>query len=107
MAILDLQSFQQRTHEVRLFDGEVIKLTKPSQKLVIDILAYEEKMKDTSNVKLVLDSFVSLIVDILNNNIEGRKFTRGYVEKYFNFEIGMVFIQSYIEFVQDINSDPN
>ena len=37
MAILDLQSFQQRTHEVRLFDGEVIKLTKPSQKLVIDI----------------------------------------------------------------------
>lgn len=107
MAILDLQSFQQRTHEVRLFDGEVIKLTKPSQKLVIDILAYEEKMKDTSNVKAVLDSFVSLIMDILNNNTEGRKFTRGYVEKYFSFELGMVFIQSYIEFVQDINSDPN
>lgn len=107
MAILDLQSFQQRTHEVRLFDGEVIRLTKPSQRLVIDILAYEEKMKASNNTKDVLDSFVSLIVDILNTNLEGRKFNRAYVEKYFNFEIGMVFVESYIEFVQDINSDPN
>lgn len=107
MAILDLQSFQQRTHEVRLFDGEVIRLTKPSQKLVIDILAYEEKMKASNNTRDVLDSFASLIVDILNTNQEGRKFTRAYVDKYFNFEIGMVFVESYIEFVQDINSDPN
>lgn len=107
MAILDLQSFQQKTHEVRLFDGEVIKLCKPSQKLVIDIMAYEEKVKDTSNVKQVLDAFVSLLVDILNNNLEGRKFTRGYVEKYFSFDIGMVFLQSYIEFIQEVNADPN
>lgn len=107
MAMLDLQAFQQKTYEVRLFDGEVIKLTKPSQKLVIDILAYEEKMKDKSNVRNILDSFVSLIVDILNTNLEGRKFNRAYVEKFFSFELGMVFIEGYINFVQDINSDPN
>ena len=107
MAMLDLQAFQQRTYEVKLFDGEIIKLTKPSQKLVIDIIAYEEKMKDKSNIRNILDSFVSLIVDILNTNLEGRKFTRAYVEKYFSFELGMVFLEGYINFVQDINSDPN
>ena len=105
--MLDLQAFQQRTYEVKLFDGEIIKLTKPSQKLVIDIIAYEEKMKDKSNIRNILDSFVSLIVDILNTNLEGRKFTRAYVEKYFSFELGMVFLEGYINFVQDINSDPN
>lgn len=105
--MLDLQAFQSQTFEVKLFDGEIINLNKPSQKLVLDIIAYEEKMKDKKDVKKVINSFASLILDILNNNAEGIKFNREYVDTYFNFEIGMAFIKSYMEFVQEVNNDPN
>lgn len=107
MAMLDLQAFKQKTFEVRLMDGTEIKLLKPSQRMVIDIMAYEEEMKNIKNPKGVIDSFISLIADILNNNTEGRKFTKSYVDKNFSYEVAMVFIQAYMEFVQEVNSDPN
>lgn len=106
MAMLDLQAFQEKTFEVKLVDGTIINLRKPSQKLVIDIMAYEEKLKD-KNIKVVIESFVGLMVDILNNNTDGRKFNKAYVEKYFSLDLGKIFLEAYIDFVQEIQADPN
>ena len=106
MAMLDLNAFQEKTFEVKLLDGTVVELKKPSQKLVIDIMAHEEKMKN-KDPKKVLNSFVNIMVEVLNNNTEGREFNRGYVEKYFSLDLGSLFLTAYIDFVKDIQSDPN
>ena len=106
MAMLDLNAFQEKTFEVKLLDGTVVELRKPSQKLVIDIMAHEEKLKH-KDPKKVLNSFINIMVEVLNNNTEGREFTRGYVEKYFSLDLGSLFLGAYIDFVKDIQSDPN
>lgn len=104
---LDLSVFQEETFEVKLSEETTININKPSQRLVLDLMEYEKHFSNKKDPKKVVDSFVELIVKILNNNKEGLKFTREYVENKFSFEIGVVFIKSYIDFVSEVNSDPN
>ena len=55
----------------------------------------------------MVNTFSQMILDILNNNVEGKTFDQDYVEEYFDFNLVMTLVQSYMEFVQEINSDPN
>lgn len=107
MAMLDLQSFQRETFEVKLFDGSVINLNKPSQRLIIELMGLEAKLNKNASPTVALNSFIEIILSILNNNAEGLKFDREYVETYFDLEIGQAFVQGFMEFANGVNSDPN
>ena len=104
---LDLTVFQEETFEVRLNKDEVLHIKKPSQRLVIDLMNYEKEFNNKKDPKKVVSSFVSLIVKILNNNTEGKVFNNEFVENQFSFEIGVLCIKSYVDFVSEVNSDPN
>lgn len=104
---LDLTVFQEETFEVRLSEEETLHVKKPSQRLVIDLMNYEKEFNNKKDPKKIVASFTSLIAKILSNNTEGKVFTQEYVENKFSFEIGVVFIKSYVDFVSEVNSDPN
>ncbi len=103
---LDLTVHTKRYFEVTLPDGEVINISKPSQGLIIDMMAIEQAAKDIDTNK-ALDMFNDIIVKILNNNKEAKKFTVKYVKDNFDFEIGQIFLTAYMEFVQEVQSNPN
>ena len=108
--MLDLSVFKEKTFELKLFDGEVINLKRPSHRQVISIMGYEQTFKNKNNQKnidKIISTFNQMILDILNNNIEGKVFDQSYVEENFDFNLGMTLIKAYMEFVQEINSDPN
>ena len=48
-----------------------------------------------------------MILDILNNNLNDKKFTKDYVDEQFDLSTGMALVQAYMNFVTELNSDPN
>lgn len=109
--MLDLSVFQQKTFEVKLVDGQVVNLLKPSQKMLIEMMSYEAQFKaiepNQENLNKVFNTFNSMILNILNNNNDGKVFDKEYVDKYFDFHIGTALMNAYMEFVNEINSNPN
>ena len=105
--MLDLQSFKEKSFELKMFDGELLKIKRPSQGMVIEMMGYEDTFKKNKNPKNMLDGFSSMILDILNNNLNDKKFTKEYVNEQFDLSTGMALVQAYMNFVTEINSDPN
>lgn len=106
---LDLTAFKKDYFEVKLPDGETINIGKPSQGLIIDMMAMEQKIKeiDTENTSDLMAIFNDVILKIINNNREEKKFTGKFIEDNFDFEIGQIFLNAYMEFVQEVGSNPN
>ena len=108
--MLDLSVFQQKTFEVKLMDGQIIHLLKPSQKMLLQMMSYEAEFKDMNEKKdleKIFDTFSSMILNILNNNNDEKVFNKEYVDKFFNFEVGQTLMNAYMGFVNEINSNPN
>lgn len=108
--MLDLSVFKEQYFELKLFDGEVLKLKKPSQRMVIEMMGYEQTFKDKKNhknIEVMVDTFSQMIVDILNNNANDKAFNKQFVEENFDFSLGMTLVQAYMNFVQELNSNPN
>lgn len=109
--MLDLSVFQREYLEVKLFDGTTIHIAKPSQRLVIDMMALQQKFTDCSidesDIQSALTDFNDIICKILNNNKEEKKFTIKYIENNFDLEIGNVFINEYMDFVNQIQNRKN
>ena len=71
--ILDLSVFDTETADIRFGDGTVLHLKKPTQRMVIHMLA----MKDIDESKPPLEIVAALdrmCIEILNNNTEGVAF---------------------------------
>jgi len=111
--MLDLSVFQREYWEVKLFDGSIIHISKPSQRLVIDMMAVQQTFADLNTnpdkytVEDILKEFNDILMKILNNNKEEKKFTIKYIEQNFDLEIGNVFISEYMEFVNQIQNRKN
>jgi len=102
---LDLTAFQRDYFEVKLPNGEIINIGKPSQGLIIDMMAMEQKINEGADN--ILELFNDIIIKIINNNKENKKFTAKFVKENFDFELGQIFLNAYMEFVQEIQSNPN
>lgn len=104
--MLDLSVFQEKYFELKMFDGEVLKLKKPSQELVIRLMSYEQQMKNDNPAEIV-GALVGLLTDILNNNANGKAYSQEFVKSSFDLEVSMVLLKAYMDFVQEVNSNPN
>jgi len=111
--MLDLSVFKKEYLEIKLFDGSVVNIGKPSQRLVIDMMAVQQTFEDLNanpenhKVEDILNEFNQILLKILNNNKEEKKFTIKYIESNFDLEIGNVFISEYMEFVNQIQNRKN
>ena len=67
--ILDLHAFVDETLDINMANGMMLRLPKPSQLMLIKIMAFQDIDADTpeDKVEAALNSMVS---DILNSNIE-------------------------------------
>lgn len=108
MAMLDLNVFQDKFFDIMLFDGEVIHLPKPTQKTILKLTKLEQDIKKFGDdSEKLLGSFTDLIVYILNTNKEEKKFTKAWVEENLNFTMNKAILEGYMEFANDLTSDPN
>lgn len=105
--MLDLSVLKEKYWELKMFDGEVLLIKRPSQKMIMDMMGFEDTFKKEENPKIRIDAFVGMLSQILNNNINGKKLSDDYIASVFDFTIGMAVVQNYMEFAGEINSNPN
>lgn len=68
--MLDLTKYKNDYYEIKWFDGEVLKLKKPTQQLLMRITSLEQLSQEEQ-----FNAFVDIISDVLNSNTAGRVFT--------------------------------
>lgn len=104
--ILDLSLFTQETLDIKLPDGKMIRIDKPSREQVIKI-AELKQLKESSKPAVVQDRLDSLVLDILNGNDAGEVYTRDYIDNTLNVRMRVAVITAYAAWIGDIESDPN
>lgn len=70
---------------MKLFDGTSIYLRKPNQAMFMKLLSFQHF--DQKNDQEVMDTFVGMVLAILNTNTAGRKFA---AEDIADFDFGIL-----------------
>lgn len=104
--ILDLNVFVQETLDIKLLDGSVIHILKPTREQVIKISELQY-LKKTAKPEVALDRMDSLVLDILNGNDAGIVFGRDYVEQQLNVRMRVAIISAYSAWIGEIEASPN
>lgn len=92
---INLQEMKNNTYSLIYFDGEELKLKKPTQGLLRRLVSVSEI--DEEDVEGMFDVIFDVICEVLNGNINSRKFTIEQVKEDFDLETAFLFIQDYIE----------
>ena len=104
--MIDLSVFENATMPVRLPDGHVLHLSKPTQRLVIEMLGFRE-MKEDSTAEEITAALDTITRKILCTNENGEIFTAEYVERDLNMQMKIALLNAYSAFITEVQSDPN
>ena len=104
--ILDLSVFKEQTLDIKLLDGTQINIKKPNQKFMIKLLGFKEEASKRSNSVDSLELMKELVLDVLNFNKNGRKFTAEDIADY-DLVIQQAIIKAYTNFINEVMGNPN
>ena len=99
--ILDLSVYEGKTFDVKLPDGTLLNIKKPTQALVIMIMGLEEK-----NGADVVSAMGELAARILSNNTNGKTFSVDWVNENTDISMLAAIINGYTDFMREIQSNP-
>lgn len=104
--ILDLSVFAQESFDIKMPDGSVIHISKPTREQVIKISELQF-LKENSKPTVVQDRLDSLVLNILNSNDAGIEFSREFVEDKLNVRMRVAIITAYSAWIGEIEANPN
>ena len=113
MKMLDFNAIQQPEWAIKLKDeeGTQVTLTAPTEKLLgrlVTVAGELQSIKDEGNEQSVAAVF-TLIADVMNNNLDGLKFTGESLRKKYkmNFYDAVLFVRQYLVFINEITEAKN
>lgn len=94
--MLDLTTMtgSKKLYEIKMPDGEILKLKMPSQGLLIKLMDMQKNM-DTQDPLSVLDSLTDITTEILNLNTANKKFTKEEIGNMLDLTVMMMVMQDY------------
>lgn len=95
--MIDLTVNKNRFYEIKMPDGEVLKIKRPTQKMLLKMAAMQHSITDT-NLEDSLESIFNLTVEILNWNTIGNTYTFDDLSDYISFQTAVLIIKEYLEF---------
>ncbi|HAT4108323.1 hypothetical protein ACEE25_13635 [Clostridium perfringens] len=106
--MLDLTVLVEKCFEIKMPNGEVVSIKKPTQKMALDLsnnkeLIEAEKNKDIEKVIKIINDRVMIV---LNHNKEGRVFKAEELTDL-NLDIIKLIVEGYLQWVKDLNNNPN
>ena len=104
--ILDLSVFKEQTLDIKLLDGTQINIKKPNQEFMIKLLGFKEESSKRSNSADSLELMKELVLDVLNFNKNGRRFTAEDIADY-DLVIQQAIIKAYTNFINEVMGNPN
>ena len=101
--ILDLAAYQDETADIRMADGNVLHLSKPSEALVLKLLRLQNL--DTKDPMAVLTALNQVTQAVLNNNADGIEFDFDSVSAL-SYDRKAAIIEAYTGFATELQSRP-
>ena len=103
--VLDLSVFAEDTFDITMPNGELVKVRKPTQAIVIALmeLSQAQKINDSEEIINRMVEFCSVV---LNNNKEGKKYSTDWIADNLDFTMVSAIVQGYSEFIAEIQSNP-
>lgn len=102
--ILDLSVFSQETLDITMPDGAVMRVPKPSQRMVIAMLNLRG-LNENAPSERIAKGIDNLVLDILAGNVDGRPVTREDVDAL-TLEMKTAVIEAYSGFAFDLQANP-
>lgn len=93
--MIDLSLYAKDTEELKLLNGEIIHLKKPTQNLILRMMNLEGLKK--KDIVLAFDEIYSIAAAILSANTEGITFEVDAVKSEYDTTLVNAIIQSYME----------
>lgn len=102
--ILDLKAFVDETLDINMADGMVLRIPKPSQLMLIKIMAFQDIDADTPDEK-VEEALNSMVSDILNSNINKIIISEESIAAM-NSRAKLEILISYTDFMRKVQTNP-
>lgn len=102
--VLDLSVYQQNTLDITMPDGNVIKVKKPTQKIVIQMVGVGQVNQE--NGAAVLEALTDLCAVILSNNTAGKVYSCDWVADNLDIIMIQAIIKAYSEYTQELQNNP-
>ena len=102
--ILDLSAYAEETADIRLADGNILHLAKPTEALVIELLKLRDVDASSDGVAL-LDALNRVTLAVLNNNCDGVTFDRDGVARL-PMDQKCAIIGAYTDFATRLQANP-
>ena len=101
--MLDLAKLQQNFYKIKLLDGTILQIPKPSQLLLRKMMELENVDNTFENSStLIIKEIYNILFEIFNTNKNGIKYTLEDIEKMFDLSTALIVIKDYINFSFDI-----
>lgn len=98
---VDLTQFNEKYFDIKLIDGTVINVPKPTQEMYIKLL----NLKDVKISANLVNETKDLAFKILIQNIEKHRIDRK--KAIPTIEVAMAIIDGYAKFIEDVINHPN
>ena len=104
--MLDLAVICGSLYEIKLLDGTVLKLKRPTQEMYETILSLSKSVKKMEDGDMgIIDAVMEVFTAILNRNDKGLKFTKEQLSDDYDFLVAMTVMSDYMKFYsQEIKS---
>lgn len=102
--LLDLSVYQEETADIRMMDGQLLHLKKPSQKMVIDMLQLGTLSPELNGTE-IQRALNLVLLEILNNNADGLTFGEETAEAL-TLDMKLAIVSAYSEFATKLQSNP-
>lgn len=103
--ILDLSVFAEETLDIRMADGKMLHLRKPTQALAI-AMVHLRNLKDDTPPESALAAQNAVVTKIMNHNADGLAFTPASVEAL-TLPVKNAILSGYAEFAQELTANPS
>lgn len=100
--MLDLTVICGSLYEIKLLDGTVLKLKRPTQEMYETILSLSKSVKKMEDGDMgIIDAVMEVFAAILNRNDKGIKFTKEQLADDYDFMVAMTVMGDYMKFYSE------
>lgn len=93
--MIDLGKLQQDLYKIKLADGTILKLKKPTQAMLLTIMSMADSDKEEIEI---IEELNALMLRIFNRNTNGLEFSKDDIEEMLDIENAMMVLQDYAKF---------
>lgn len=106
--MLDLSVLAQETLDIKLLDGEIVRIKKPSKGLLIELNKADLKMAKETNFEEMVQMIENITAKVLSNNTHKKLFEPEQLESLgIDYSLQTQIFKAYLGFVAKSLNNPN